>query len=104
MSQETGTNRADRIGQARSRLAALEPEYERITLEYENAKAALKFAESSYDIGERVRVTRLCRRGCCVEWETTGVVERINEWRHSVRQDNGYLRENVSRYDMERLP
>lgn len=98
-----GPNRADRIALARARVVELEPEYLRIKNAYEDAIGAVRRAEQSYDVGERVEVTRTCRRGCCIEWQYTGIVETASEGRYSVRRDDdGGLSEHVFDSDMAR--
>lgn len=98
-------NRSDRIAVAKARVAELEPDYLRVRNEYEDAVGAVKRAEASFDVGERVHVEKTCRRGCCVELEYDGVVESADTLTYSVRRDaDGWLFENVWHNDMKRRP
>jgi hypothetical protein len=99
-----GPNRADRIAMAKTRIAELEPEFLQLKNEYEDAVGGLKRAERSFDEGERVEVTKTCRRGCCDELQYTGVVAERQKHSYVVRRDSdGHLFEHVYDSDMRRL-
>jgi SHS2 domain-containing protein len=67
-------------------------------------EAEIRALTDGFDIGERVQVTKTCRRGCCNEHEFEGVVEAMTpNGMYNVREDNGTLNEYVYNGDMKRL-
>ena len=97
-------NRAERIAAAQAKVEQIEPGYQSWRNKYEAAQSELRAAEASYDVGERVRVTETCKRGCCVEHEYEGAIagsEPNGTWQ--VRATDGHLYRYVSKYDMKRL-
>lgn len=75
-----------------------------LKLQLDKAESELNEARRSYDMGERVRVTETCRRGCCVENEYEGsVTGRTQNGCYVVTADDGHVYEYVSTYDMKRL-
>lgn len=97
-------NRHQRIEKAQAKLRELEPQWKRLKKQYEDAQSELHRAEASYDVGERVRVTETCRRGCCVENEYTGTVKGTQpNGSYIIQGDDGHKYEWASSYDMKRL-
>lgn len=97
-------NRAERIEAAKAHVEKIEPHYQSWRNKYEAAQSELRAAEASYDVGERVRVTETCKRGCCVEHQYEGVVvgsKPNGTW--CVKSDDGHVYEYVSKFDMKRL-
>jgi hypothetical protein len=98
-------NKHERIEAAQAELHELKPAVEAaraVLAEHDELTREMKRARESYDVGDRVHVEKLCRRGCCTEDEFDGVVEGINSNRsYSVRTDQGQLRQYVSQYDMK---
>lgn len=92
-------NRAERIAAAQKHLAEIEPTYSDARAAYERAKHALQCAEESFDVGERVKVTHLCRRGCCIEWEFTGSIEAVDQHSYLVRRDHGSLKSRRTSFE-----
>ena len=91
--------RNERIAEAKKKLVELKPAYDA----YKDAETELRRAEASFDVGELVHVEELCRRGCCVEAEYDGLIERQNtNETYVIREANGLLHDYVSQSHMTR--
>lgn len=74
LSPERPMTRVDRIAAAQAELDAIEPRWREIDDAYQRAKNALRKAQESFDVGERVHVDKLCSRLCCVRSSYTGTI------------------------------
>lgn len=93
------TTRADRIAAAQAKMDKLKAGYHAFL----DAESEFKMAQASYDLGERVRVTETCRRGCCVELEYDGVITDRNSSYYTVKSDKGVTYPHVYIGNMKRL-
>lgn len=96
-------SRSERIADAEFRLAGIKLVIDPLLKQLNDAEVELNRAKTSYDIGEAVRVTKTCRRGCCTELEFEGSVVAENNGTYSIKATSGHVHEFVSTYDMKRL-
>lgn len=95
-------DREERIKIAKEKLKKLEPAKEA----YENAKSELRRAENSFDIGERVKYTETCRRGCCIEKISIGIIKSFDNkyGRYTIKlNDESTTINNIYVSDLERI-
>jgi len=97
-------NREQRIAEAKAKVDEIEERMKPMKDELQQAKFDLYAAETSFDVGERVRVSETCNRGCCVERLYTGTVTgRCENGSNIIMSDSGGEFKYVSHHDMKRL-
>lgn len=68
------------------------------------AEVSLRAAKDQAMLSQRVKVTKTCNRGCCVEWEYEGTIMGINDnSTFRVMTDDGRVDPYVSRHDTKNL-
>lgn len=93
--------RNEKIAKLKAEISILEKYVEA----YKKAVSDLKYAEELlFDIGEFVKVTETCKRGCCIEYETEGIVSGVEtNGLYIISLRDGTTKNYVSGYDMKRI-